>query len=36
LSTRASEVMRTPFEDMAPVREELRVAPVKPLLEIRF
>lgn len=36
LSARATEVMRTPFDAAAPVREDLRIAPVKPLLEVRF
>ena len=28
--------LRTPFDAAAPVREDLRIAPVKPLLEVRF
>jgi hypothetical protein len=34
LNQRASEVMRTPFEETVP--EELRLPPIKPILEIRF
>jgi hypothetical protein len=36
LSVRATEVMRTPFDAAVPPREDLRIAPVKPLLEVRF
>ncbi|MCI0698648.1 DUF4157 domain-containing protein [candidate division KSB1 bacterium] len=34
LNLRASEVIRTPFEETVP--EELRLPPIKPILEIRF
>jgi len=34
LNLRASEVMRTPFAETVP--EELRLPPIKPILEIRF
>ena len=36
LTVRATEVMSTPFDVAAPVREDLRIAPTKPLMEIRF
>jgi len=36
LTERAIEIMRTPFEAEAPVREDLRIRPVKPVFEVRF
>jgi hypothetical protein len=36
LLDRAQEVMRTPFDDRIPVPQERQIAPIKPLVEIRF
>ena len=36
LQLRAMDVMRTPNQDIIPVPEERQIAPIRPLLEVRF